>query len=868
MKSCLGHLMSFLLAFLMLLPPLASAEGGELFCEWESGIRLSITGESALRREAGMELAVWDDAVAAMKQLGLAEPVSKEAILAADENARILEEDGVVYFIGPCGLFGSVTNAQDAYRLAYRLVDMLGGSSLTLLVLKSRLTMNGETVYSFQQVCDGEETKGAVLKIAVDESGEVTAVFSSVSAEESREQTLVSREEAEVLISARCAEDGLSPEVLAEYTDRVFRSPMTVEKDLNLDEDADVIPSERVWVVYTHNGAEDVDMYPYLANYVRIDGEYLCSLPVRQPGDAEAVSGYRHQDLFAGMTAASYTGAYTDENGDTKSITVPVMYSEADGCWYLGDVDRRIVFADYFEAAYGENHEIVPLRSADNIDWDMEDVYFFYNYLRAYDFYAGMGWVGPDGQGTDVLILREPCYSNGMIYENACSLGMVEGWQMFAYAPYSRLGSATGFGLALDVLAHEYTHTFTATVMNQNLYENDFGAINEAMSDILGNLVEFICEDTEDTAWQLGENMGTVMRNMSDPAANHQPSSVWGLYYAPQTVTPNAINDMGGVHSNSSLLNMIAARLCLDYGMSYEEAISLWLMTAMGMTPRTDYRRIEALLTWALERCGLYGAYGNALSALVGQTNIAATGLPQTLPEGQKLVRLVLPDTEAFQNKEWALIAEQYVPKTPEEMADDISALVMDLLEDPDSRGAYSEKARHFSELLDSLDPQTENAVEDEITDDAPEAENEAPTNPACELLSGLLSQTEAMLYKDAVQLISWEDMDTGVIPVILENKPTNYALMNISAGGSQINKCLYLVDDRWIDLTDFMVNQDFGENGAEDAIAWWRSRFLNAFAGSEVSTASGARTFLIEYLPTAGLESVELPVEAAEEAA
>ena len=273
-----------------------------------------------------------------------------------------------------------------------------------------------------------------------------------------------------------------------------------------MDIELDPIPEDVVWIVYTPNAggaeqAEDAETYPFLAHYVKADGTYLCNLPVREPGDEEAIFGYRKQDVFSGMTADTYTGEITDMNGNARTVTVPVMRSEADGCWYLGDVNRRIAVANYFEAAYGENHDIVLIKSEDNASWDKEDVGFFYNYLRAYDFYADMGWIGPDGEGTDEVILSGMCYSNGMIFDNACSMGKMECWQCFSYAPYNGAGNPTGYGSALDILAHEYTHTFTATVMNQNLYENDPGAINEAMSDIMGNLVEYICKDTEDTTW-------------------------------------------------------------------------------------------------------------------------------------------------------------------------------------------------------------------------------------------------------------------------------------------------------------------------------------------------------------------------------
>ena len=42
------------------------------------------------------------------------------------------------------------------------------------------------------------------------------------------------------------------------------------------------------------------------------------------------------------------------------------------------------------------------------------------------------------------------------------------------------------FSQCLDVIAHEFTHCVTASLMTYNSYTTDYGAINEAMSDIQG----------------------------------------------------------------------------------------------------------------------------------------------------------------------------------------------------------------------------------------------------------------------------------------------------------------------------------------------------------------------------------------------
>lgn len=873
MNRKLGRLVLVcLLTLLIATAPMTAVAIGEdsgAAGEREPDIRLSITREYQLMQEAGMDLEAWDAAVEQAKQSGLEESISREAMLEADANAILLEEDGQIYQIGPSSLFGPVTDTFSAYRLAYRLVDLLGGSSLTILYLRSKLTMNEVTVYSFQQVSDAEEVLGGTLKIALDGEGEVTAVFSCLDPEANHEQKFVSRQEAESLAAAQCETNGLDAEILVEYTDRVFRSPCPMSKAMNMDIDLDPIPDQLVWVVYTPNkgGAdqtetEPTDTYPFLAHYIQVDGTYVCSLAVREPGDEEARTGYRKQDVFSGLVADTYTGEITDINGTTYTVTVPVMRSEADGCWYLGDVERRIAFADYFEAAYGENHDIVLIKSENNTDWDSEDICLLYNYLRAYDFFAAMGWTGPDGAGTDEVIFKGMCYSNGTTYDNACSLGKLECWQCFSYAPYNEWGEPTYYGWALDIMTHEYTHTFTSTVMNQNLYENDLGAINEAMSDIIGNLVEYIYNDTDDTTWLIGEHTGYPLRRMDDPESFAQPLSVWGLFYVPTTDTPNTVNDRGGVHYNSSLLNLIGAKLCTEYGMSYEDAVSFWVMTALGLTPRTDYRQMGALLSWALEQSGNSEAYQEALTQLVEATRIDTSDLPETLPEGEKMVKLVLPDTETFQNKEWCLYITQMDIKTKAEVTSDLLDIVKKLIRDPEYRKSFTQSAREFMGNLE-LKKNEFGIPMLVLRSDDPDKKD-----PLGELLSKLMGLTSSELIKSETALFSWEEQDTGVIPAVIEDKPTVYILMNISDGGSQLNKLVYLLGDSWYDLTDFMMEDAYNPDKTvkEKLIRLSKDlgkQVLANLTGSdrtETVKETEPGTLPIEYLPVKGLENIQLP--------
>lgn len=63
---------------------------------------------------------------------------------------------------------------------------------------------------------------------------------------------------------------------------------------------------------------------------------------------------------------------------------------------------------------------------------------------------------------------------------------------------------------------------------------------------------------TDDKTWLLQENSDDIIRSMSDPNKYEQPAYVWDRYYVPKANEATENNDEGGVHTNSSLLNLIA----------------------------------------------------------------------------------------------------------------------------------------------------------------------------------------------------------------------------------------------------------------------------------------------------------------------
>ena len=126
---------------------------------------------------------------------------------------------------------------------------------------------------------------------------------------------------------------------------------------------------------------------------------------------------------------------------------------------------------------------------------------------------------------------------------------------------------------ALDVCGHEIGHavcSYTADLA----YQNQSGAMNEALSDIWGTCIEIYGRNgnlnaTADTAspgtsalWKIGEDLsstGNSLRSMSYPTTKGNPDTYKGTNWSTTAddgnCTPSSTNDHCGVHNNSGVLN-------------------------------------------------------------------------------------------------------------------------------------------------------------------------------------------------------------------------------------------------------------------------------------------------------------------------
>ena len=175
-----------------------------------------------------------------------------------------------------------------------------------------------------------------------------------------------------------------------------------------------------------------------------------------------------------------------------------------------------------------------------------------------------------------------------------------------------------------DVTPHELTHGVTERTANL-IFQGWSGAINESMSDIWGEIVDFTNgagDDTPQNRWLIGEEIPGIgaIRNMKDPPQFGSPDSL----ESPLVINPNSFFDFGGVHFNSGIGNKLCYLLTdgasfngeTVFGLGHEIVTDLFYGCLLTLGPSADYFDLYfALEAVALsmdlsdaERCNIFAA--------------------------------------------------------------------------------------------------------------------------------------------------------------------------------------------------------------------------------------------------------------------
>ncbi|XZF74991.1 M4 family metallopeptidase [Bacillus sp. AL-1R] len=429
----------------------------------------------------------------------------------------------------------SSKNAEDvvkAYVNSNKDKFKLGSKSAkdSFIVESSKKDIYGTSLH-LQQVYNGVPVWGSTQTAVVGDNGELTVFSGTVIPNLDTKKGLKSTKKVNANKSIKIAEADLG------YTP-------DYEKD----------PTAQL-VVYT-NG--DDATYAYLVNL-----NFLSPKPGNYNYFIEASTGkilnsYNSIDSAASkptVTGTNVTATGKGVLGDTKTFNM----TQSGSTYYLQDNTRGNGIFTY----NASNRTSLPgtlLSSADtllNSTAEAAAVDAHYYAGKTFDYYKTVfGRNSYDNKGA--ALKSTVHYSRN--YNNA----FWNGSQM-VYGD----GDGTTFTYlsgGIDVVAHELTHAVTERSSNL-IYQNESGALNEAISDIFGTVIEFYTNNNPD--YEIGEDIytpnisGDSLRSMSNPAKYGDPDHYSKRY--------TGTSDNGGVHTNSGIINKAAYLIAVGgthYGVS------------------------------------------------------------------------------------------------------------------------------------------------------------------------------------------------------------------------------------------------------------------------------------------------------------
>jgi bacillolysin len=267
--------------------------------------------------------------------------------------------------------------------------------------------------------------------------------------------------------------------------------------------------------------------------------------------------------MFNQIPANRAVGEGIDLSGDTRPLdlwqagadyymidTAKPMFDPASDFSSVNAINGAIIVFDMENSPLPESGKFYAAYAASlqpDDGWVPEAVSLAYHLSVTYDYYRNQhNRDSINGSGGTILGFVRV----GENYDNAFWTPEYQG--VF-------FGDAQPYAGALDVVAHEYVHGVTSHTCNL-IYRDQPGALNEAFSDIFGEMVEY--HVTGRTDW----TNGTVLpskRSLRDPVSNEvlntgyqYPSKMSEFYSRSHPLLQMLVDqDYGGVHINMTIVS-------------------------------------------------------------------------------------------------------------------------------------------------------------------------------------------------------------------------------------------------------------------------------------------------------------------------
>jgi Zn-dependent metalloprotease len=452
-------------------------------------------------------------------------------------------------------------------------------------VLSAEKDEIGFTHVKLQQVLRGTKIKDKQINVHFNSLGEVITVNGQY------ENKAISIENDD---KPAISEDKAVKTVLKEFSYDTLRNEPSVEKEIIfIDEKAYDTIKVNVQYDCPEIGNWDVYVDVHTGNIVKKSSRIRFDGPVTGSGvnvigqtksiNLTLTSGmYYLQDQTKAMTGQIKT--YTANNGQTQPGT---LVNNTTSTFNTTAFKAAVSAHDYAGAVYDFYKNLFNRNSIDNNGMSITSTV---HYGSAYNnaFWDGTQMVYGDGDGSTFTYLSGD----------------------------------------LDVVAHEMTHGVTERSANLN-YENQSGALNESMSDIMGVLVQTYDKynvkgggtwSFNSADWVVGDQIytpstsGDALRSLANPTLFDQPAHMNNYQNLPNTEA----GDWGGVHTNSGIPNKAGYLVAQTIGCEKTAKIYYRALTSY-MTATTDFMAARNYLIQAAT--DLYGAVSAEVTAVSNAFN-------------------------------------------------------------------------------------------------------------------------------------------------------------------------------------------------------------------------------------------------------
>ena len=413
-----------------------------------------------------------------------------------------------------------------------------GETGVDYKVLQKRGSYDGTTLVRMQQTYEGKEVYGHQLTAHVDKKGVLKSV-SGDSAQNLKQEDLkkpinLSQEEAKQYIYTKYGNDInfiSEPEVKEVIFVDVNNGQASNAYQVTF---AAATPKyvSGTYLVNAHNG----DMLKNMVQESNLKA-------------SEKLVGALKESRKSNLT--SLTGTGKDDLGISRTFGIS---KQSNGKYALADYTRgqgiETYDVNYRDITKEERYYPGTLATSTSTTFnDPKAISAHYLATKVYDFYKDKYKRNSfDNKGQKVVSVVHAW--------DSADTNDPKNWQNAAsYNNGSMLVYGDPIVKAFDVAGHEFTHAVTSSESDLE-YSGESGAINEALSDIMGTAIEKYVNNGAFN-WTMGEQTGAVFRDMANPSSIKSSA---GVPYPDDYSEFNDFNgwDNGGVHFNSSIINKVA----------------------------------------------------------------------------------------------------------------------------------------------------------------------------------------------------------------------------------------------------------------------------------------------------------------------